>query len=185
MVYFRFEDDLNHVIHDDSTNTNDGKLLAPASTPSFSETCGKGLELNGGALLISGDNFKQKPNIAITISSWVNIADKNGRTTLFSTLGGTGSTYKSEQYEVEVKNGKFMCSHRNEDGKLVFRVASHQSLKSRVWHHVACTYDSHLKRSAVFVNGKQDATGKGNPMFCICYSRLSGGFIGAKQVHIV
>lgn len=162
MVYFRFEDDRNDVINDDSSNTNVGKLIAPASTPSFSETCGKGLELNGGALLISGETFKEKPTIGITISSWVNIGDESGNTTLFNTVGGANSKYKYEQYDVKIQNGKFVCSHRNEDGKLVFRIASHQSLKARIWNHVACTYDSQLKRSAVFVNGKQDATGKGN-----------------------
>ena len=161
VVYFRFEDDRNDVIHDDSSNTNVGKLIAPASTPSFSETCGKGLELNGGALLISGDTFKEKPNIAITISSWINIAHEYGNTSLFNTVGGASSKYKSEQYDVKIENGKFLCLHRNEAGRLVFRLASHQSLKPRVWNHVACTYDSQLKRSAVFVNGKQDATGKG------------------------
>lgn len=162
MVYFRFEDDRNDVINDDSSNTNVGKLIAPASTPSFSETCGKGLELNGGALLISGETFKDKPNIGITISSWVNIGDQNGNTTLFNTVGGANSKYKYEQYDVKIQNGKFVCSHRNGDGKLVFRAASRQTLKPRIWNHVACTYDSQLKRSAVFVNGKQDASGKGN-----------------------
>ena len=161
VLYFRFEDDRNDLIHDDSSNSNVGKLIAPASTPSFSETCGKGLELNGGALLISGDTFKDKPNIGITISSWVNINDEHGNTTLFNTVGGASSKYKSEQYDVKIENGKFVCLHRNEEGKLVFRVVSHQSLKSRIWNHVACTYDSQLKRSAVFVNGKKDGSGKG------------------------
>ena len=67
MVYFRFEDDRHDVIHDDSNNDNVGKLITPASTESFSETCGKGLVLNGGALLLSGDSFKNKPEIAMTM----------------------------------------------------------------------------------------------------------------------
>jgi hypothetical protein len=162
VVYFRFEDDRNDVIQDDSSNTNVGKLIAPASTPSFSETCGKGLQLNGGALLISGDTFKEKPNIAFTISSWVNIANEFGNTSLFNTVDGASSKSKSKQYDIKIENGKFVCLHRNEAGKLVFRVASHQSLKPRIWNHVACTYDSQLGRSAMFVNGKQDATGKGD-----------------------
>lgn len=161
VVYFRFEDDRNDVIHDDSSNTNVGKLIAPATTPSFSETCGKGLQLNSGALLISGDTFKEKPNIAITISCWVNIADKKGNATLFNTVGGASSKFKSEQYNVQIKNGKFACLHRDEEGQLVFQIVSHQKLKPRIWNHVACTYDSQLRRSAIFVNGKQDATKKG------------------------
>ena len=116
-------------------------------------------------MLISGDAFKEKPNIAMTISSWVNIADEFGNTTLFNTVGGASSKHKSEQYDVKIENGKFVCSHRNEAGKLVFRVTSFHSLKPRIWNHVACTYDSQLERSAVFVNGKQDAIGKGNYMF--------------------
>jgi hypothetical protein len=81
---------------------------------------------------------------------------------LFNTVGGASWKSKSKQYDIKIENGKLVCLHRNEAGKLVFRVASHQSLKPRIWNHVACTYDSQLGRSAMFVNGKQDASGKGD-----------------------
>lgn len=161
MVYFRFEDDRHDVIHDDSNNDNVGKLITPASTESFSETCGKGLVLNGGALLLSGDSFKNKPEIAMTISCWINIMKTTEHGILFSTLGGPSSSYKSEEYVIEITAGKFRCSHRNKAGKLVFELTSHQTLKSNTWNYVACSYDSQLHQAVVFVNGKQDAAGRG------------------------
>lgn len=161
MVYFRFEDDRNDVIQDDASNHNDGKIIAPASAQSFSETCGKGLALNGGAMLLSGDTFKNKPKIGLTFSTWINLEKSTRDGTLFSTLGGPSSSYKAEQFMIEITNGKLRCSHWNEVGKLVFQITSNQTLKQRVWNHVACTYDSQLHQTAVFVNGKRDATGGG------------------------
>ncbi|KAK2563931.1 EGF-like repeat and discoidin I-like domain-containing protein 3 [Acropora cervicornis] len=163
VVYLRFENIYkDNILVDESQKHNNAKIVNFARIARFSETCGNGVDLNGGDILLSGASFHNKPRVAITIAAWIKLFSVEGTNSLFDTIGGLNSTHDNGQYHLEIDDGSVRWFHRNENGEIIFNVTSEVIVPSHVWTHVACTYEAKLGQADIYVNAKFILRGDGS-----------------------
>lgn len=133
---------------------NNARIVNFARLSRFSEKCGRGVDLNGGDILLNGEHFVNKPHSAVTIATWVKFYSIEGMNSVFDTIGGKNSSHVMGQYHIEVINGSVRWFHRNERGKIIFNVLTEVIVPAHIWTHIACTYDSTSGYAQVFVNAK-------------------------------
>ena len=79
VVYLRFENIYkDNILVDESQQHNNAKIVNFARIARFSETCGNGVDLNGGDILLSGAAFHNKPRVAVTIAAWIKLFSVEG-----------------------------------------------------------------------------------------------------------
>ena len=163
VVYLRFENIYkDNILVDESQQHNNAKIVNFARIARFSETCGNGVDLNGGDILLSGAAFHNKPRVAITIAAWIKLFSVEGTNSLFDTIGGLNSTHDNGQYHLEIDDASVRWFHRNENGEIIFNVTSEVIVPSHVWTHVACTYEAKLGQADIYVNAKFILRGDGS-----------------------
>ena len=109
--------------------------------------------LDGGDVLLDGEQFEPKPRQAITISLWVKLLQTDGIHSLFDTVGSK-SDHKNGQYHFEIVDGKVRWFHRDENAEQVFSVTTEPIIVRDQWTNIAATYDANLAEAKIFVNGE-------------------------------
>ncbi|XP_047129064.1 uncharacterized protein LOC100201907 isoform X1 [Hydra vulgaris] len=129
VMYLTFEyTNQDGVIEDSSLNKNNALLEKGASlSPRVLGTCGKAVELNEGSVTWSGEEFKRKPDVAISIAMYVKVK-KSGVINWFAN-GKTGD-------------------------KKFYAKTKKTVVPAKIWTHVAGTYDSDSGLARIYINGE-------------------------------
>ena len=72
MLHYGFDLFTGKTVYDQSGLANNG-LAINGTTASINGTCGKAVNMTMGQLKLPGDNFREKPQKAITISVWISL----------------------------------------------------------------------------------------------------------------
>lgn len=72
VLHFGFDLFTGKNVYDQSGLANNG-LAVNGTTTSINGTCGKAVNMTMGQLKIPGNNFREKPQKAITISVWISL----------------------------------------------------------------------------------------------------------------
>ena len=146
VLHLGFENIQKGTALDDSGSHNDA-LLSPEVRMSVTESkCGSALDMRrGGHLLFR--RFNNRPREAITIASWLKLESISGTSTLFR-IKGSGA-----KYNLQVSDGVVRWSHVNDLGHVIFSMESRQAVNSLDWIHLGATYDAHINKSKVILNG--------------------------------
>lgn len=145
MLHFGFENIENHTVLDNSGHNNNA-ILSPEVGLSVTESkCGSALNMRGGHLLFS--RFNSRPREAITITLWLKLDSVSGTATLFKTTGS------GAKYHLQVADGVIYWSHVDDLGHVIFSMETRQTVDSLDWVHLSATYDAHINKSKIILNG--------------------------------
>lgn len=72
VLHYGFDLFTGKTVYDQSGLANNG-LAINGTTSSINGTCGKAVNMTMGQLKLPGDNFREKPQKAITISVWISL----------------------------------------------------------------------------------------------------------------
>lgn len=145
MLHFGFENIENHTVLDNSGHNNNA-ILSPELGLSVTESkCGSALNMHGGHLLFS--RFNSRPREAITITLWLKLDSVSGTATLFKTTGS------GAKYHLQVADGVIYWSHVDDLGHVIFSMETRQTVDSLDWVHLSATYDAHINKSKIILNG--------------------------------
>ncbi|XP_048578921.1 uncharacterized protein LOC5512916 [Nematostella vectensis] len=157
VLHFGFEVFEKKTAFDQSGLANNGRVLDATGTPAGK--CGKGLNMTAGGeidldgVLFNITHFREKPQKAISVTAWINLATNRGHHELFNTIGSR-STHKHDQYHLTVEDGKVVWYHHQEQDRKVFEVQTLPVVPARNWTHIAATYSAEEMLAKVYVNGK-------------------------------
>lgn len=165
VFYFGFDRVSGSDVFDDSGSLNDGKLTSLATVTKTSGTCGNGLQLRGGNILIDGQRIQRKPLFSVTVALWLKLNTNRGQQSVFSTCNPDNPWNTHQQYSLTIKDGRVRWFHRNEKSQTVFSAETNSPLvPAGTWTHISCTYTATGGKSEIYVNGvlkKQELTGSG------------------------
>jgi len=151
VLYYGFNKIQGDRILDQSGLANYGRIIN--ATESENGKCGKGLNFTGDSyILLNGDEFRQKPANAISISVWIRLNTNRGRHQLFNTIGSR-SLHKHDQYNFAVDDGQIIWFHRDHLEKEIFNIKTLAVVKPRQWVNIIATYDSQEEKAQVFLGG--------------------------------
>ncbi|XP_068742646.1 uncharacterized protein [Montipora capricornis] len=165
IFYFGFDRVSGSAVFDDSGSGNNGELSNLATIAKTSGTCGNGLRLSGGNILINGGLLKRKPLFSVTMAVWLKLDSNRGQQTIFSTCNPDNPWNSHVQYLFEIDDGQVKWFHRNEKSQTVFSAKTTTPVvPAGTWTHISCTYTASSGKSEIYVNGvlkKEEFTGAG------------------------
>ncbi|XP_015760646.1 PREDICTED: uncharacterized protein LOC107339825 [Acropora digitifera] len=165
VLYFGFDRVSGSAVFDDSGSGNNGELTSLATVTKTSGTCGNGLRLRGGNILINGQLIKKKPLFGVTMGLWLKLDTNRGEQTIFSTCNPDNPWNSNVQYAFEIVDGRVKCFHKNEKSQTVFSAETNTPVvPAGTWTHISCTYTAAGGKSEIYVNGvlkKEEFTGAG------------------------
>ena len=146
VLHIGFESVKNRTALDNSGNNNNA-ILSPEVGLSVTESkCGSAVTLRGGRLLFP--RFNSRPREAITIALWLKLDSVSGTATLFKTTGS------GAKYNLHVADGIVRWSHVDDLGHVTFSMETTRMVDPLDWLHVAATYDAHINKSKIILNGE-------------------------------
>ena len=145
VLHIGFESIENRTALDNSGHNNNA-ILSPEVGLSVTESkCGVALSMRGGRLLFT--RFNSRPREAITIALWLKLDSVSGTATLFKTTGS------GAKYHLQVTDGVIHWSHVDDLGHVIFSMETRQMVDSLDWVHLSATYDAHINKSKIILNG--------------------------------
>lgn len=130
----------------DSSGHNNTAIVSPEVSLSVTESkCGAALRMRGGSLIFT--SFNSRPREAITIALWLKLDSVSGTTSLFKTTGS------GAKYTLQVADGVIYWSHVDDLGHVIFSMETRQTVDSLDWVHLGATYDAHINKSKIILNG--------------------------------
>ncbi|XP_057312398.1 uncharacterized protein LOC130653922 [Hydractinia symbiolongicarpus] len=172
VLYYGFNKIVGDSVMDQSGLANTGRLKN--GTVSIDGKCGKGLNFTENSYIaLNGDEFRQKPSNAISLSVWIHLNTNRGRHQLFNTIGSR-SLHKHDQYNFAVDDGQILWFHRDHLEKEVFNLRTLAVVKPRQWINIIVTYDSQEEKAKVFLNGDLVKEVDGNGYLSQDWGHFSG-----------
>ena len=146
MLHIGFENIQNRTALDSSGHDNNA-ILSPEVSLSVTEAkCGSALNMRGGRLLFT--RFNSRPHEAITIALWLKLDSVSGAATLFKTTGS------GAKYHLQIADGVVYWSHVDDLGNVIFSMETRQTVDALDWVHLGATYDVHINKSKIILNGE-------------------------------
>ena len=146
MLHIGFENIQNRTALDSSGHDNNA-ILSPEVSLSVTEAkCGSALNMRGGRLLFT--RFNSRPHEAITIALWLKLDSVSGAATLFKTTGS------GAKYRLQIADGVIYWSHVDDLGNVIFSMETRQTVDALDWVHLGATYDVHINKSKIILNGE-------------------------------
>ena len=146
MLHIGFENIENRTALDSSGHDNNA-ILSPEVSLSVTEAkCGSALNMRGGRLLFT--RFNSRPHEAITIALWLKLDSVSGAATLFKTAGS------GAKYHLQIADGVVYWSHVDDLGNVIFSMETRQTVDALDWVHLGATYDVHINKSKIILNGE-------------------------------
>ncbi|XP_012555797.1 uncharacterized protein LOC100204986 isoform X1 [Hydra vulgaris] len=151
VLYYSFEKIHMERIYDQSGLSNIGKLINHSDI--VDGKCGKGLNFSEHSYIsLFGDEFRQKPSNAISVSVWLRLNTNRGRHEIFNTIGSR-SLHKHDQYDFAVIDGCISWFHKDHLGKEIFKIETKPVCRPRQWINLIATYDSQEEKAQVYLDG--------------------------------
>ena len=130
----------------DSSGHDNSAVLSPEVGLSVTEAkCGAALRMRGGHFLFA--SFNSRPREGITIALWLKLDSVSGIATLFKTTGS------GAKYTLQVTDGVIHWSHVDDLSHVIFSMETRHTVDSLDWVHLGATYDSHINKSKIILNG--------------------------------
>lgn len=145
MLHIGFENIENRTALDSSGHNNNADLSPEVGLSVTEFKCGSALSMRGGHLVFP--SFNNRPREGITIALWLKLDSVSGTATLFKTTGS------GAKYHLQVADGVIYWSHVDDLGHVIFSMETRQTVDSLDWVHLGATYDSHINKSKIILNG--------------------------------
>jgi len=161
VLYFGFSRIQGLEIIDQSGLSNNGHFSN--KTELCDGVCGQGVNFTSKVYIsLDGNVFRQKPIMAISVSTWLRLNTNRGPHEIFNTIG-SHSMHKHDQYHFVIEDGSITWIHKDHNEKEIFRLMTLAVVKPRQWMHVIATYDSQESKAKVYLNGQliKEAPGSG------------------------
>ncbi|XP_068704874.1 uncharacterized protein [Montipora foliosa] len=130
----------------DSSGHDNSAVLSPEVGLSVTKAkCGAALRMRGGHFLFA--SFNSRPREGITIALWLKLDSVSGIATLFKTTGS------GAKYTLQVTDGVIHWSHVDDLSHVIFSMETRHTVDSLDWVHLGVTYDSHINKSKIILNG--------------------------------